>query len=136
MGTYAELLQRYLADFNRGDSEAYCTCYAPDVVLVNGGGTELRGRDAIVAFYSALRDKVDRTIALTGLVEGEAAIAAALHSRFVAKVDGVELGGTVLDQGDTFELRSMALYEVEDGRFRRIRATSLERQVLRRGELA
>lgn len=135
MGGHADMLRRYIADFNRGDSAGYAACYAPDVVLTNGGGRELHGRDAIVAFYSAFRERADRTMELRGVVEGEQALAAALRSRFVAKVDGVELGGATLCAGDAFELQSMALYELADGLFRSIRATTIESRVIRRGEM-
>lgn len=131
MSGLTEMLRRYIADFNRGDSAAYAACYAPDVVLINGSGRELRGRDEIVAFYSEFRGQADRTIELRAVIEGEGVIAAALRSRFVAKVDGVELGGTSLKAGDAYELQSMALYELANGLFRSIRATTIESRVVR-----
>jgi hypothetical protein len=134
MGRLADMLERYVAAFNRGDHAAYAACYAPDVVLVNGAGHELHGPEAITAFYDAMRGKARRVLLVEGTVEGRDCIAAALRSRFEALVDGVELGGQLLDRGDCFVLRSMALYEIEHGLFRRIRATSLERTIIRKGE--
>lgn len=134
MGRLADLLERYVAAFNRGDDAAYAACYAPDVVLVNGAGHELHGAEAITAFYAGVRGQADRVLQVEGVVEGPDCIAAALRSRFVALVDGVKLGGEVLNRGDCFALRSMALYEIENGLFRRIQAVSLERRFIRKGE--
>lgn len=134
MGRLADMLERYVAAFNRGDHAAYAACYAPDVVLVNGAGHELHGPAAITAFYDAMRGRADRVLQVEGVVEGHDCIAAALRSQFVALVDGVELGGQVLERGDRFALRSMALYEIKNGLFERIQATSLERTIIRKGE--
>ncbi len=134
MGQLADMLARYVAAFNAGDSAVYAACYAPDVVLVNGAGHELHGPEAIIAFYAAMRGKTDRELVVEGVVEGRDSIAAALRSRFVALEDGVAVGSSVLDTGDAFHLRSMALYEVDNGLFKRIQATSLERTVIRKGE--
>jgi uncharacterized protein (TIGR02246 family) len=134
VGHLAAMLERYVAAFNAGDTAGYAACYAPDVVLVNGAGQELRGPEAITRFYGALRGKVARQLVVEGVVEGSDCIAAALRSRFEALEDGVAVGQSVLDRGDLFHLRSMALYEIEHGLFRRIQATSLERTIVRKGE--
>lgn len=134
MGEHAAMLERYIAAFNAGDTAGYAACYAPDVVLVNGAGQELAGPEAITRFYASLRGQVARELVVEGVVEGENCIAAALRSTFEALADGVTVGSVVLDRGDRFHLRSMALYEIERGLFKRINATSLERTVVRRGE--
>lgn len=134
MGKLAEMLERYVAAFNAGDTVGYAAFYAPDVVLVNGAGQDLHGPQAISRFYAALRGKVARELEVEGVVEGQASIAAALRSRFEALEDGVAVGSVMLDRGDRFHLRSMALYEIDNGRFARIQATSLERNVVRAGE--
>ena len=58
MGHLAKMLERYVAAFNAGDTAGYAACYAPDVVLVNGAGQDLRGPEAITQFYAGLRGKV------------------------------------------------------------------------------
>lgn len=136
MGDHADMLRGYVDAFNRGDSAGYTACYAPDVVLVQGGGRELRGPEAISAFYAAFRQRADRVMTIKAIAEGESAVAAALHSRFVARVDGVELGGHLLNAGDGYEHSSMALYELSDGRFRRITATTIESHLVRAGDAA
>lgn len=134
MGQLADMLDRYVTAFNAGDSAAYAACYAPDVVLVNGAGQELHGPAAITAFYAGMRGKVARELVVEGVVEGRDTIAAALRSRFVALEDGVAVGARLLNTGDRFDLRSMALYEIENGLFKRIQATSLERTISRKGD--
>lgn len=134
VGQFARMLERYVAAFNAGDTAGYAAFYAPGVVLVNGAGEELRGPQAITSFYAALRGQVSRELVVEGTVEGADTLAAALRSCFVALEDGVAVGSVVLDRGDRFHLRSMALYEIENDRFTRIQAVSLERTVVRKGE--
>lgn len=67
---------------------------------------------------------------------------AAMLERYVAAFNAGDTAGyaacyapdVVLVRGDLFHLRSMALYEIEHGLFRRIQATSLERTIVRKGE--
>ena len=158
VGQFAQMLERYVAAFNAGDTAGYAAFYAPGVVLVNGAGEELRGPQAITAFYAALRGQVSRELVVEGTVEGAdirrgsptfgrwAGVELDAVNRrmfwvpegfahgFVALEDGVAVGSVVLNRGDRFHLRSMALYEIENGRFTRIQAVSLERTVVRKGE--
>lgn len=131
-----EMLRSYIAAFNRGDTAAYAEFYAQDVMLSNGGGQVLQGRDAIVEFYAGVRQRLDRTIAIDAIVAGDDAMVAQLRSDFTARQDGIELGGEQLDRGDRMLLRSMVLYELEGGKFQAIRAVSLERRFVRQGEEA
>jgi hypothetical protein len=128
------MLACYVDAFNRGDTSAYCAFYAPDVVLRNGGGTVLEGREAIVSFYAGVRLRLDRVMRIRQTVEGERSGAAALASRFTALQDGVSLAGEVLQTGDCLELESMALYEMAAGKFVRITASTISHRVLRAGE--
>lgn len=134
MTTKAALLASYVEAFNRRDAEAYAGYYAADVVLRNGGGTVLCGRKAIVDFYSATSLRLARTMRIRSTCEGDHALAAALASTFTALVDDVALAGEVLNKGDKLELESMALYEITEGKFCRIEATTLARTVLRYGD--
>lgn len=132
----ADDLARYVDAFNRGDDAAYGAFYAPDVQFRNGGGTALVGRDAILAHYRGMRERIDRVMCLRAVSVGEHALAAALASTFVAKVDGVALAGETLARGDRLELESMALYEVANDRFVRVEATTIAHKVLRQGAAA
>jgi hypothetical protein len=45
----------------------------------------------------------------------------------------LSFAGQVLDTGDRVLLRSIALYELEGGKFKRIHAQTLDRNILRAG---
>lgn len=130
----AETLARYVEAFNRGDAEIYGSFYAPDVTLRNGAGEVLHGRSTIIEYYAGVRDKLHRVMELRGVAEGEDCCAAALASTFTALQDSVPLGGEILNTGDRLAIESMALYELESGRFARINATTLRRRIIRKGE--
>lgn len=132
--SFAEQLNRYVDAFNRGDAPAYSAHYAPDVALRNGAGTVLRGRAAIVDFYAGVAETLHRVMRIKGIAEGERSGAAALVSRFTALRDGVVLAGETLNAGDGLELESVALYELEGGKFVRISATTLARRVIPKGK--
>lgn len=131
----ADDLARYVDAFNRGDEAAYGAFYAPDVRFRNGGGTALVRREAILAHYRGLRQRMDRVMRVRAVSVGETALAAALESTFEAKVDGVLLAGETLARGDRLELESIALYECEGDRFVRVNATTVRHRVLRAASL-
>ncbi len=130
----AKMLASYVDAFNRGDTAAYGAFYAPDVTLRNGRGMVLSGPAEILAFYSALRASVARVMRIQAVIEGHDCIAASLASCFTALEDGVDFSGDMLAAGDRVEIESMALYELEGGKFRRINATTIKRNILRKGE--
>lgn len=130
------IMENYLAAFNRGDEAAYGRFYAPDVELRNGTGIILRGAEAIVAYYRKAREDFHRMMTLRAALGGDGAIAAALASVFTARRDGVELSGRTMQAGDTYSIESMALYQMQDGLFRRIEAVTLSRRHRAVGEPA
>lgn len=129
-------LERYVDAFNRGDDAGYGAFYAPDVRFRNGGGTELAGRDAILAHYRKVRERLDRVMRVRAVCSGEGALAAALASTFEARIDHVALAGETLMRGDRLELESMALYEIEEDRFVRVEATTIAHRLVRRSATA
>lgn len=129
--TATSMYEDYIRAFNAGDSQAYARYYADDAVLVNGAGNTLRGARAIVQFYESLKDRMRREIEVQGIVEGRGCLAAALRSRFEIIAEDTSFAGQSLGRGDQVDLRSVALYEYEEGRFDRIQATTIERRILR-----
>ena len=129
--TATSMYEDYIRAFNAGDSRAYSRYYADDVVLVNGGGNTLRGARAIIEFYEELKCRMRREIEVQGIVEGHGCLAAALRSRFEIIAEDTSFAGQILGPGDQVDLRSVALYEHEEGRFNRIQATTIERRLLR-----
>ncbi len=125
---------RYISAFNRGDSEEYGSYYSPSIAFRNGAGAELEGPDAIISYYEALKGRIARKMEVRCVIAGEMAICAALHSRFEILSPSEEFAGQTLSKGDRVLLDSMALYELQDGRFARIGAKSIARQIIPAGE--
>jgi hypothetical protein len=123
----------YIEAFNAGDSTAYTRFYAPDAVLINGAGDKLCGPTAIAEFYDELKQRAQRQIEVLGLVEGRNTLAAALRSTFLVISEGMPFAGHVLNVGDRAVMRSIVLYELDGGKFRRIQAQTLDRKIMRAG---
>lgn len=130
------IMENYIAAFNRGDEAAYGRFYAPDVELRNGTGIILRSAEAIMAYYRKAREDFHRVMDLRAALAGDGAIAAALASVFTARRDGVEFSGRTMRAGDTCSIESMALYQMQNGLFRRIEAVTLSRRHRAVGEPA
>ncbi len=123
---------RYISAFNAGDSDAYRAYYAPSIAFRNGAGAKLEGPDAIISYYEALKGRISRQIEVRGVVKGQTALCAALHSCFHVLTPREHFAGAWLGTGDKVLLDSIALYELKDGQFILINATSIARQVIRR----
>jgi hypothetical protein len=118
----------YIAAFNRGDAAAYGAFYCDDVVLVLGDHGELRGRQAILDFYDRVRADTQRNIAIVRLVAGEDLLAAELESEFLALRDLPDFVARPLHAGDRLYLNSFVFYELEGGRYKRIRSATHRRE--------
>ena len=125
---------RYISAFNSGDSERYGSYYSPSITFRNGAGAELEGPRAIISYYEAFKGRIARTMEVRCVIPGEKSLCAALHSRFEILSPSEEFAGQTLSKGDSVMLNSMALYELEGGRFTRINAKSISRQIIRAGE--
>lgn len=127
------MFREYIEAFNSGSGADYARFYARDAILINGAGDKLQGPAAIVEFYDEFKERAKRRIEVLGLVEGRDTLAAALQSTFEVVGDGLSFAGEVLDTGDRVLLRSIALYELEGGKFKRIQAQTLDRKIMRAG---
>jgi hypothetical protein len=125
---------RYISAFNSGDCTKYRAYYSPSIKFRNGAGAELKGPDAIVSYYEALKGRISRQIEVRAVVTGETALCAALHSCFDIVASRERFAGELLGSGDKVLLDSIALYELEDNRFIRIGAKSIRRQIIRLGD--
>ena len=128
MTTHEMRFRDYIQAFNRRDYEALCQHYAPDVRLVIGNGTELVGRDAIVAFYRGVNQKTRRVIEVVQCFRDGDLLAAELESEFLAIEDAPDFASHPLKQGDRYYLNSFALYGMREDRYTRIRAAVLRRE--------
>ncbi len=118
---------RYIAAFNGGDFETACSYYADDICLTIGNGRVLRGREQIVQFYTGVRRVTRRTIKVLDCFASDAMLAAELESEFLAVTDVPDFTSGPMRQGDRMYINSFAFYDLDQGRFSRIRATVFRR---------
>ena len=119
----------YMAAFNRHDYGELVGYYDPDILLVIGNGTELRGRQAIVDFYSVVNDQTTRQIEILQAWSDGATLAAEIQSEFLALRDAPDFASGPMARGDRYYLNSFALYDLgPDRRYRRVRAAVFRRE--------
>jgi hypothetical protein len=119
----------YMAAFNRHDYRELVDHYDPDILLVIGNGTQLRGRQAIVDFYRNVNDATTRTIEIIDAFSDGAMLAAELQSEFLALRDAPDFTSGPMARGDRLYLNSFAFYDIgSDRRFVRIRSAVFRRE--------
>ena len=118
----------YLDAFNNSDWDALRACYAPDIRLVIGNGTELVGREAIVDFYSKVKQQTRRTIELIQCFADGNVLAAEIESEFLALEDAPDFAARPMTRGDRYYLNSFVFYEFEGEQYTRIRAAVFRRE--------
>jgi len=119
----------YMAAFNRHDYGELVGYYDPDILLVIGNGTELRGRQAIVDFYRNVNDATTRTIEVLDAFSDGVMLAAELQSEFLALRDAPDFTSGPMARGDRLYLNSFAYYDIgSDRRFVRIRSAVFRRE--------
>ena len=118
----AEQFSSYIDAFNRDDSATYGDYYAPDVVLVLAGKTELRGRRAIFDFYKSVKSQTRRTIRINKFIAAPGHIAVELESEFLALQDLPEFIAGPMLRGQRIFINTFVLYDLCDGKFSRIRS--------------
>jgi SnoaL-like domain len=116
---------RYLAYvnwFNNGDPR-YLEYYHPDVVLELGNAT-IKGADGIRDFYKEVHAHIHEKVEVTHYVADATGIAAELPSEFKVYRDWPEPNyfRRPLKAGEVFRIISLGLYQVENGKFRHIKA--------------
>jgi len=121
-------LHAYMDAFNRSDYARLRHYYSDDVVLVIGNGTELRGAQAIIDFYSDVKASTQRTIKILRAFPGEDGIAAELESEFLAIEDAPDFTSGPMRKGDRLYINSFVIYETKAGKYSRIRAAVFRRE--------
>jgi hypothetical protein len=117
----------YIAAFNRGDTKAYGAHYADDVILVIADHIELRGRQAIFDFYTGIRAGTERTIEVIDVIARDDRLAAEIVSEFVATRDLPDFPSGPMRAGDRLSVNSFVFYDLEQGKYKRIRAATHRR---------
>lgn len=119
----------YIAAFNAHDYARLVDFYDPGVELTIGNGTIMRGRQAIVDFYSVVNDQTTRQIEILQAWSDGVTLAAEIQSEFLALRDAPDFSSGPMARGDRLYLNSFALYDLgPDGRYRRVRAAVFRRE--------
>jgi hypothetical protein len=114
---YAE----YLAAFNRNDFAGFTKFYADDVVLELPVAT-LKGRQAIVDFYTKVKAKVRETLTIGQFVSDEHGLAVEADTVFLATEDAPDFIVRPMKKGESIHSVSFIFYEHRNGKFTRIRS--------------
>lgn len=114
----------YIAAFNRGDTAAYGAYYCEDVVLAIAGHTLLRGPRAIFDFYAGVKSGTERTIQIVNVLAGADRLAAELESEFLATSDLPDFAPRPMKAGDRLFLNTFVFYDLEGGKYKRIRSAT------------
>jgi hypothetical protein len=117
----------YIEAFNQNDDSLFAQYYGPEVKLVIAGKHELHGRDAIVSFYRSVKATTRRTIRVNRLITTAHAIAAELESEFLALQDLPDFTAGAMRKGERMYINTVVLYDLEDGKFARIRSAELRK---------
>jgi ketosteroid isomerase-like protein len=125
----AEQFSSYIDAFNRDDGATYGDYYAPDVVLVLAGKTELRGRQAIFDFYKTVKSQTRRTIRINKFIAAPGHIAVELESEFLALQDLPQFAAGPMLRGERIFINTFVLYDLCDSKFSRIRSALFRKSV-------
>jgi hypothetical protein len=113
---------QYVNWFNANDPR-FLEFYHPEVVLYLGNAT-LKGANAIRDFYNQVKAHIHEKVEVTHFVSDATGVAAELPSEFKVFKDWPlpNYFNRPLKAGEAFRVISLGLYQVEDGRFRDIKA--------------
>jgi ketosteroid isomerase-like protein len=111
----------YIAAFNRSDFDGFSRFYADDIHF-SGRAAQLRGRDAIVSFYRAVRARLNETIKIHAVVMDGRNIVADIETELHALEDWPDFPTGAFVRGETRRSQNFIWYDVEGGRFSRIRS--------------
>lgn len=118
-------LARYLQYVNlfNNDDPRFIEFYHPDVVLELGGAT-IKGATAIRDFYKEVHAHIHEKVEVSRYVADATGIAAELPSEFKCYRDWPEPNyfKRALKAGEVFRVISLGMYQVDNGKFRHIKA--------------
>jgi hypothetical protein len=117
----------YLEAFNARDYAGFSAFYAPDLRFFGQAAT-LEGAAAVVNFYRKVHARIDEKVELLTFVSGgPARIAAELRTTLVAREDWPDFPTGALVRGQRRQSLNFAMYDIEDGRFVRVRSARFRR---------
>ncbi len=113
--------RQYVDAFNRGDFDGFGRFYHPEVDF-HGQGGRFHGRDAVLAFYRQVKARVRETLELRELVVGADQLVADMVTTLQVLEDWPDFSSGPLQKGETRRSENFIWYDVQDGRFTRIRS--------------
>jgi len=114
-------LQSYMAAFQARDYDRFGKFYTDDVTLEMGEAPPVKGREAVLAYYRALFDRVDEDVQQSAIDETDHVISMEGVARFGAKQDDPDFAFGALKQGESLEMRLRTQYDLREGLISRIR---------------
>lgn len=118
--------EAYLAAFNAADFEGFGAYYA-DGVEFFGQAARLVGRDAVLDFYRGVRARIDEHIDLLTYVGSPTRAAAEIRTTLRPFRNWPDFPTGPLMAGEVRQSVNFAFYDIEDGRFTRIRSARFAR---------
>lgn len=112
---------RYIAALNRGDLTALAGFLAPDLHLTEDG-REYRSAAAVLDHHRLLQGRVRRTLTVLNYADRPGRIAAEISTMEQALADAPAFPETVLAGGERWSTVSFVFFDIEAGRFTRIRS--------------
>lgn len=111
----------YLAAFNTADFEGFGAFYHPRLEF-HGQAAQFVGREAVLAFYRGVRDRLAEHIELVSFVGSSAMCAAEIATTLHAHEDWLDFPTGPLRAGETRTSINFAFYDIAEARFIRIRS--------------
>lgn len=112
---------RYIAALNRGDLTALAGFLAPDLHLTEDG-REYRSAASVLDHHRLLQGRVRRTLTVLAYVDRPGRIAAEIRTTEEALADAPAFPETMLAGGERRSNVSFVFFDIEEGRFTRIRS--------------
>ncbi|MFC3099763.1 nuclear transport factor 2 family protein [Altererythrobacter lauratis] len=112
----------YIAAFNANDFDGFTRFYADDVVFELGDMKQIVGRANILAFYRQVKAHIAEVVTPLDVVVTPTRIAMHCRTTFETFKDWPDFDIWPTRAGDRRVVETIALYEVEGGRFTHIRA--------------
>ncbi len=110
----------YLALFNANDS-SFIKFYHPDVVL-ELSGSEIRGAQGIKDFYAEVKKYISEKVEVTTFIRDGDKLAVEIPTTFEVIADWDDsFWGIPLKKGQVLRIVSWGIYDIKDGKFKRIR---------------
>ena len=110
----------YLRLFNANDP-SFIRFYHPDVVL-ELNGSEIRGAQGIKDFYADVKKHISEHVEVTTFIRDGDKLAVEIPTTFRVTADWDDsFWGVPLKKGQVMRIVSWGIYDIEDGKFKRIR---------------